>query len=266
MGRPEAPVDYTVPELGALAAHLRVLRAAVGLTYAALAEITNYSAATLKRAAAGKTLPAYRTALAYAAACDGPVNETAELHLRAEWALAHRNWEARRSTVRPAPQFARDPADLSGALRDAYRQAGRPSLRAMEVRSQGVLPRSSAHAIVNGRALPMDVRQYLAFLEACGIFTEDALLPWCAAWLKVRDNPCLDRHQLHSRSRSTAVEHVYADWLDEVAPEVPVPAVLLGDPVRVNGNSRLSAVRQALLGSQGCSVSSTSASNVETAA
>lgn len=34
MGRPEAPVDYTVPELGNLAAHLRALRAAAGLTYA----------------------------------------------------------------------------------------------------------------------------------------------------------------------------------------------------------------------------------------
>ncbi|MFF3275969.1 helix-turn-helix domain-containing protein [Streptomyces chrestomyceticus] len=266
MGRPEAPVDYTVPELGDLAAHLRALRTTEGLTYAALAEITNYSAATLKRAAAGKTLPARSTAVAYAAACEGPVNETAELHHRAERALAERAWEARRAKVKPAPQFARDPADLSGALRDAYRQAGRPPLRAMEARAhEGLLPRSSAHAIVKGRALPTDIRQYLAFLEACDIY-HLALLPWCAAWLKVRANPCSDRDQLRHLPHPTAAERLYTEWLDAVSPEVPVPAVLLGGPAPADGRRRLSIVRRRLPRGQGCGASGADASRAGTAA
>ncbi|MEU7206092.1 helix-turn-helix transcriptional regulator [Streptomyces sp. NPDC045470] len=216
-----------MPELGDLAAYLRVLRAAVGLTYAALAEITNYSAATLKRAAAGKTLPAYHTALAYAVACEGPADETADLHHRAERVLAERFWEGRRTTVRPAPQFARDPADLSGALRDAYRQAGRPPLRMMEARArEGLLPRSSAHAIVNGRALPTDIRQYLAFLGACGI-NDLAFLPWFAAWLRVRDNPRFDRYRVLRSTHPTAAERLFIEWLDVFA-----PAASLGSPLR----------------------------------
>ncbi|KOG64702.1 hypothetical protein ADK76_08535 [Streptomyces griseoflavus] len=213
MGRREAPVDYTVPELGELAARLRALRAAANLTYAKLADLTNYSAATLKRAAAGKTLPAYSTACAYAAACDGPVEETVTLYRLAEDAVAGRALDARRIQVLPKPQFARDRADLSGALRDAYRRAGQPSLRAMEGRArEGQLPRSSVHNIVTGRALPADIGQYVAFLQACEI-SGQALGPWFGAWLKVCGRPHFHHHPYSRRPALSGAEQLFLEWM-----------------------------------------------------
>ncbi|MEU2625274.1 helix-turn-helix transcriptional regulator [Streptomyces sp. NPDC007157] len=60
-----------MPELGALAEHLRGLRRAAGVTYTELALRTPYSAAHLKRAASGKSLPSLNLVTAYATACAG---------------------------------------------------------------------------------------------------------------------------------------------------------------------------------------------------
>ncbi|WP_449487399.1 helix-turn-helix domain-containing protein [Streptomyces griseorubiginosus] len=65
MARPESPVDYTVPALGMLAEYLRRLRISAGLSYGELAVRSKCSAAHLKRAASGRTLPARPVMLAY---------------------------------------------------------------------------------------------------------------------------------------------------------------------------------------------------------
>ncbi|MCC9707382.1 hypothetical protein E4N62_20110 [Streptomyces sp. MNU76] len=49
------------------------------------------------------------------------------------------------------------------------------------------LPRSTANAITTGR-VPRDLRQYVAFLQACGI-DDESLAPWFRAWFKVFSRP-----------------------------------------------------------------------------
>src|SRR4051812_20557843 len=71
MARPESPVDHTVPALGMFAEHLRRLRRTAGLSYGELAVRSKCSAAHLKRAASGWTLPARPVMLAYVGGCTG---------------------------------------------------------------------------------------------------------------------------------------------------------------------------------------------------
>ncbi|MGW1878776.1 helix-turn-helix domain-containing protein [Streptomyces sp. NPDC001975] len=197
MGRPERLVDHTVPALGTLAEHLRTMRRDAGLTYRQLAERTHYSSAQLKRAASGASLPSYELMLSYATGC------SVHLERRAEWwarmqatnlyeeaceAVRRNRIEARASTVLPKPEYVRDPADLSGAMRDAWSRAGRLSSRQMEARSAGQLPHSTAHAICKGRCIPRDLRQFVTFLHACEI-SGTALGPWFRAWFKVFGRP-----------------------------------------------------------------------------
>ncbi|MFD5588824.1 helix-turn-helix domain-containing protein [Streptomyces sp. NPDC127063] len=196
MGRPEKPVDHTVAALGRLAEHLRAMRRAAGVTYDELAQRTNYSAAQLKRAASGAKLPTSDVTRAYVQACasymdDDPrrsVLEAGSLWMEAAAVLQGIAYEARRSTIVPKPQYVRDEADLSGALRDAWARASRPSMRVLESRSRGQVPRSTAHAICRGRTVPRDFRQFIAFLVACGI-TGAELRPWYGAWFKVFGMP-----------------------------------------------------------------------------
>lgn len=69
MGRPEKPVDQTIPELALLATFLREERVKANKSYAVLATCTYVSEATLKRAAAGTALPTWRTVGQYLHAC-----------------------------------------------------------------------------------------------------------------------------------------------------------------------------------------------------
>ncbi len=198
MGRPEKPVDHTMPALTALAEHLRSLRSAAGLTYQELADVTNYSPAQLKRAASGATLPTFSVVRAYAVGCTQTANDGAErasalsyaltLHREASNVIHSARSAARRSTIVPKPEYVRDKADLSGALRDAWARAGRPSMRSMEARAEGQLPRSSAHAICAGRSVPRDFRQFVAFLDVCEV-SGTALGPWFRAWFKLFGRP-----------------------------------------------------------------------------
>ncbi|MFE0449098.1 helix-turn-helix domain-containing protein [Streptomyces fungicidicus] len=196
MGRPEKPVDHTVPALGALAEHLRAMRQDAGLTYRQLAERTHYSAAQLKRAASGERLPTYELVLSYARGCCVPwVRKTewdrmqaTNLYEEAFQAVRRNRIEARASTVLPKPEYVRDQADLSGAMRDAWSHAGRLPSREMEARSAGQLPHSTAHAICKGRCIPRDFRQFVTFLHACEI-SGTALGPWFRAWFKVFGRP-----------------------------------------------------------------------------
>ncbi|MEU7552997.1 helix-turn-helix domain-containing protein [Streptomyces sp. NPDC044571] len=193
MGRPEAPVDYTVQELGDLAAFLRGARTKAGaIPYARLATRTAWSASALKRATSGKTLPPWDLVHHFLAVCGGDpilVRHARELHERAAQALRLRARQAKRSTIAPRPELLRDKADLSGALRDAYAYAGRPTVRAMAQHAGPyILPHSTAHAIITARALPTGIDQYIAFLDACHVSVH--LLPlWFAAWHKAMNEP-----------------------------------------------------------------------------
>ncbi|MEV5239556.1 helix-turn-helix transcriptional regulator [Streptomyces cinnamoneus] len=131
MPRPEKPIDYTVPEVGELAAYLRAQRTASGRTYAELAEGALCSQATLKRAAAGGVRPPdWKTVRQYLGLCGhDDLDEARTLHERAQDAATAAVRNARRTTVVPKPQFVRDLGDLSGAMRDAHRRAGCPSVR-----------------------------------------------------------------------------------------------------------------------------------------
>lgn len=183
MGRPEKAITTSNMALRRLAEWLRMQRVWAGLTYRELADRAGLHATTLQRAASGASVPRLTPVLAYAQACDAPPEE------------ARRLWrQARREHVRdqhgrhsaPSPRLVRDFADLSAALRDVYEQAGAPPLRTMEKRAGdfGVLPRSSAHRMVNKQMVPHTLEQFRGFLRACDVppdwkVWEDA---WNRAW------------------------------------------------------------------------------------
>ncbi|MFK0047725.1 helix-turn-helix domain-containing protein [Streptomyces sp. NPDC090741] len=223
MGRPEAPVDRTVPERAELSELLRAARARSGsgkpLTYEALARRTAWSSAALKRAASGRRLPAWDLVEAFLTACQvGSAMRKDALHLytKAQHAVALRAKEERATTVVPRPQLVTDEADLSRALRDAYGYAGRPPVRTLSQRAgQWVLPHSSAHRIITARALPVNVGQYVGFLEACEVTSKD-LPDWFTAWHKVMGPPWSDTPDEVSWWRtSTWGEELYETWFYE---------------------------------------------------
>ncbi|MFB6531662.1 helix-turn-helix domain-containing protein [Streptomyces sp. NPDC056399] len=191
MARPEVPVDFTIPERGELAANLRSLRKAKGITYKQLAENTGgeFSASHYKRAASGKELFGMDVVLSYARGCVGKltwgqIGELDALHRSADAAVRKIERNKRRSSFPPKPQLVEGPPDLSRAMRDAWARAGRPSMRKISNFAGVYVPHSSAHAIVSGRSVPQDLRQYLYFLEACDITSPDHLEPWLRAWVK----------------------------------------------------------------------------------
>ncbi|MGW7117948.1 helix-turn-helix domain-containing protein, partial [Streptomyces xanthophaeus] len=69
MGRPEKPVDRTLVACGLLADLLRAARRTAGVTHRTLALRTGVSAATLKRAASGRTVPSEATVRKFLTAC-----------------------------------------------------------------------------------------------------------------------------------------------------------------------------------------------------
>ncbi|MFF0163744.1 helix-turn-helix domain-containing protein [Streptomyces sp. NPDC005263] len=76
MGRSEGPLDPSAGPVQRFAFDLRKLRQeAGGLTYRAMAQCTDYSVATLSRAAAGGQLPSLEVVLAYVRACGADPEE-----------------------------------------------------------------------------------------------------------------------------------------------------------------------------------------------
>ncbi|WP_328741279.1 helix-turn-helix domain-containing protein (plasmid) [Streptomyces erythrochromogenes] len=210
MGRPEKPVDQTVPELARLATFLRDERAKANRSYAVLADVAEVSAATLKRAAAGTSLPTWRTVRQYLRACYVKVPEPVYVRVAGEtfftdfyspefrqalhqagdlWDLAEEGvQEAENCRPRPMPtcRYVYDEADLSARLRELHAWARSPSAHAMEERAGefGVLPHSTAHRIIKGKALPRRIDQLHGFLRACGL-PESKWEDWITAWWQV---------------------------------------------------------------------------------
>ncbi|RPE38927.1 WD40 repeat protein [Streptomyces sp. Ag109_O5-1] len=98
MGRSEGPLDPSAGPVQRLAFELRKLRQdAGGLTYSVMAQCTDYSVATLSRAAAGGQLPTLEVVLAYVRACGADPEE----------------WEPRWRAV--AREVAAEPEDADDA-------------------------------------------------------------------------------------------------------------------------------------------------------
>lgn len=174
MGRPELPVDFTVPARGELATELRTLRTGARLTYDELAVKSGLSPATLKRAASGRILPSQETVTAIAVACGGD-----PAAFRARWLAcriadrrAERDRLGRERLRRPgAPELLTTRGSLSEAMEHFYEMAGAPSLRKLHERAgeSYLLPVSSAARIISREALPASRQQCEAFLIACGV-------------------------------------------------------------------------------------------------
>ncbi len=197
MGRPEKPVDRTVPARAKLADFLRDRKAAANLTYREMSEITDGapSKATLERAASGASVPLWETVRAFVLVTMVEEEEPESI-FAAPPAMARGKelWiRARRATrapyyihKAPDPALISSKADLSRALRHQHVWAGYPTPGEMERMSgPGELPSSTTRRIIEGTTLPVDPIQILAFLNACYVLTPAGLEPWLAATVRV---------------------------------------------------------------------------------
>ncbi|OEJ49664.1 hypothetical protein [Streptomyces agglomeratus] len=112
----------------------------------------------------------------------------------------------------------------------------------MEARVGRWLPRSSAHNIIRGLAVPRDIQQYIAFLDACEI-SGSALHPWFEAWVKIRGNPRRhDRgHRIFRSPNLSQSERQFVNWLDQQDAVHDKQIVAFGQPewVVINGQHTL---------------------------
>ncbi|MEW2530660.1 helix-turn-helix domain-containing protein [Streptomyces sp. NPDC047071] len=197
MGRPEKPVDRTVPARAKLADFLRERKAAAGLTYEQMAARARppRSKATFERAGAGARVPSLGTV--YAAI---QVTVTDEERRNDKWLTnayyrGKNLWLGARRATRapyyvykaPDPNLIASEADLSRLLRNQHVWAGAPSPREMaRVSSAWLLPPSTSRRIIAGDTLPVDPQQTIAFLYACSVDDPTALGPWLDAAVRAR--------------------------------------------------------------------------------
>ncbi|MEU1867873.1 helix-turn-helix domain-containing protein [Streptomyces gardneri] len=209
IGRPEKPVDRTVPARAKLADFLRDRKAEAELTYQQMAQLSNtkepLSKATFERAASGTIVPSWDTVEAFVFRT---VTKDEEIsgRLRVTLHRSHDLWlQARRATrapyfvhKAPDPSLISSRADLSRALRQQHIWAGYPTPGEMARMSGiGELPTSTARRIITGDALPVDPRQTTAFLKACYVLHPTDLEPWlhAAARAHKHDTPWTRAHQ-----------------------------------------------------------------------
>ncbi|MEU4731758.1 helix-turn-helix domain-containing protein [Streptomyces sp. NPDC023588] len=182
MGRPETPVDRTLVACGRLADLLRAARRAAGLTYGVLAARTGVSAATLKRAASGRTIPSHATIEKFLTACGAAPEELARAgSLRRE---ARREQRGPVEATVPVARISTR-AELCAALVSLHREAGSPPYRHMQARADSIwLALSSLSRILNHRTVPNSRGQMSAFLRGCGA-SEEQQEHWLTAWERV---------------------------------------------------------------------------------
>ncbi|MFD3875498.1 helix-turn-helix transcriptional regulator [Streptomyces sp. NPDC058623] len=181
MGRLEKALDLSRPCRAAMANSLREMRKDAGLTYSQMAEKTGVSGATLKRAASGASVPRFSTLISYMRGCFGGEYSAETIRrVLAEWAEARREERGTLHLRRPNPLLVEDHHELSQALQALYEYAGAPPLREIQRRAGGplFLPLSTLARIVNGQAIPGDMKQLTAFVKACWTEADD----WEHAW------------------------------------------------------------------------------------
>ncbi|MFJ6486800.1 MULTISPECIES: IclR family transcriptional regulator domain-containing protein [unclassified Streptomyces] len=173
-------MDSTDPVRAALAALLRGARGRARLTYALLALRTTSSAATLKRAASGKEVPALATVTEFLSACGATQEEVTMATYLAEAAHGQPRDVPACTVIEPAGIFTE--GELNSALVSLHRNAGRPSYRQVQSRggSEWLAP-SSIWAILRNQRLPASQGQMAAFLRGCDV-AEEQQGSWLAAW------------------------------------------------------------------------------------
>ncbi|MEU3480841.1 helix-turn-helix domain-containing protein [Streptomyces sp. NPDC033754] len=199
MGRPEKPVNHAVPARAKLADFLRNRRAAAGLTYEQMARLPQTkdtpSAATLKRAASGDTVPSWETVEEFVLMTLTQDEEfggglTTGLHQGLElWIRARRATRAPYDVHKaPDPTLVSSRADLSRALRRQHIWAGYPTPGEMQrIAGSWSLPTSTARRTIAGDTLPVDPHQTMAFLKACYVLELAELEPWLHAAVRAHD-------------------------------------------------------------------------------
>ncbi|MFE2718885.1 hypothetical protein ACFXKI_45015 [Streptomyces mirabilis] len=216
-GRPEKPVDRTVPARAKLADFLRSRKAkVVDLTYEEMAKLMGGtpSKATFERAASGASVPSWETVETFIKVTVTMEEEFAG-GLAAALARGLELWiRARRATrapyyvhKAPDPELISSVADFSQALRDQHVWAGYPTPGEMQRTSSfGTLPSSTARRIIKGSILPVDAEQAVAFLKACYVLEPVDLAPWIAAAIRAL------RHRGEARKKDvTGWDDIY--WI-----------------------------------------------------
>ncbi|MEV5150309.1 hypothetical protein AB0L14_39785 [Streptomyces sp. NPDC052727] len=151
------------------------------------------SKTTFERAASGASTQAWETVETYVELTMTREEEfTGSIGAAVD--QARRLWiKARRATrapyylhKAPDPELISNRADFSRTRRDQHVWAGCPSPGEMSQASgPGMLPKTTAYRIINGRMLPVTPEQALAFLQACYVFTPEELTPWLAAGVRI---------------------------------------------------------------------------------
>ncbi|MET9347697.1 helix-turn-helix domain-containing protein [Streptomyces termitum] len=212
MGRPENPVDFTVPARGRLAELLRAVRHEAGLTYDELAVRTGRSPATLKRACGGKKVPEEKVVVDIIQECVGTKRVAEGRRAWKQARMADRGRYDRKVGHTRPDLHCSNRRELTIALANLYESAGAPPLDALVDRAGGTwaLPRSSAAAIINGNMLPVSLQQLVAYLKGCGVPTR-VHNQWIYAWV-------LHGGRGHQRStkagKSSVTQNLTADLVD----------------------------------------------------
>lgn len=190
MGRPERPVNGP-PHLESLALYLRSYRDNAGVTYEEMAQHVDASPATLKRTAAGATVPKWGRVMQFHYAILRNRGRTLDEFsikegLRDRWIMARREERGTLEVEKITPEKVISSDELKYALWTLYERAGAPPLRAVQARSGGemLLPLSSLSRIASQQTIPADNQQMIAFLR--GISFVRANKRWCDRWIEAR--------------------------------------------------------------------------------
>ncbi|GGV01761.1 hypothetical protein GCM10010211_81310 [Streptomyces albospinus] len=225
MGRPENPVDRTVPARAELADFLRARKTAVGLTHEQMADhvLGAPSKATFERAASGTSVPSWTTVEAFVTvtitkeeefigSIDSALTCALELWIRARRATRAPYYVHKA----PDPDLIQSVADFSRALRDQHVWAGYPSPGEMERMSDpGELPSTTTRRIIQGRTLPASPHQAIAFLKACHVNLYD-LEPWISAGRRAFE------HDKPHNVEAYAWYKAHARWRHQISMDTPL--------------------------------------------
>ncbi|WP_393071575.1 multiprotein-bridging factor 1 family protein [Streptomyces sp. LN704] len=191
MGRPEKPMQgSSSPCLVDFARGLRAQRITAGLTYTEMAGSTSVSAATLKRAASGTSVPHIETVRQFYAACRPYLPREQQVPI---WKTTLKSWQIARMEERGTlvargvrPALIADTRDLSLALQTFWEKKGALPVRAIRKYSgdEILLPLTSLERILKREALPQTKAQLLAIVRGC-FATAMEEKQWDAAWQKV---------------------------------------------------------------------------------